>query len=308
MATLVQCLMGNREPCQLLVPPRRPQSGGLPADDRDVMSLARLFLFPEQRAPGQLRASRASDERPLPRTSGSLSACYWASVASETGLESWGNGHLQLVPRGGLSHAGASQIEQDEEEDGRPIQQPLSQSQSQAPDLSHARGWRLRSCTLDLVGQYARVVDNALPASGTGVIVCLFDSALLLVEAAHLPHGLVGLILSFSSENHTVSIPTSTRVFQDILLNTRHPRLWCSLLRAVLTPTPDNLRVSALNFRIRNRVSGRSPTFDSAHLDYRGPAHRVRQIEPGTVRWLLPLLALKRPGREKYPIEKRPGF
>lgn len=59
----------------------------------------------------------------------------------------------------GLSHAGSAQMEQDEEEDGRPVQQPLSQPQSQAPGLFHTRGRRLRSLhtsTLDLVEQYAR--------------------------------------------------------------------------------------------------------------------------------------------------------
>lgn len=82
-------------------------------------------------------------------------------------------------------------------------------------------------------------------------------------------------------------------------------RLWYSLLRAVLTPaqTISESRQSTLGYGIASAV----PHLDSARLDYRGPAHRVRQNEPGTVRWLL-LLASKRPGREKYPIEKRPGF
>lgn len=81
-------------------------------------------------------------------------------------------------------------------------------------------------------------------------------------------------------------------------------RLWYPLLRAVLTPaqTISESRHSALGYGIASAV----PHLDSARLDYRGPAHRVRQSEPGTVRWP-PLLASKRPGREKYPIEKKPG-
>lgn len=143
-------------------------------------------------------------------------------------------------------------------------------------------------------------------------LFCLTPTTLLLVEAAHPPHGLVGLVFSFSSEplslrftvDYSLDFSFFVGGFSHILSNTRPPRLWYSLLRAVLTraQTISERRHSTLGYGIASAV----PHLDSARLDYRGPARRVRQSEPGTVRWL-PLLASKRPGREKYPIEKKPG-
>lgn len=48
MEALASYLMGDRVPCQALVPPRRHRFGGLPSHDRGVMSPARLFPSPEQ--------------------------------------------------------------------------------------------------------------------------------------------------------------------------------------------------------------------------------------------------------------------
>lgn len=148
---------------------------------------------------------------------------------------------------------------------------------------------------------------------GQGRCACLTPTTLLLVEAAHPPRGLVELVFSFSSEPFGLrfTVDYSSDFFSlvgglsNILFNSRPSRLWLSILRAVLTPaqTISESRQSTLGYGIASAV----PHLDSARLDYRGPAHRVRQSEPGTVRWL-PLLASKRQGREKYPIEKRPGF
>lgn len=92
---------------------------------------------PPSRAPGQLRASRASDEAPPHKRIPGCLLLGECRIGNRLGiLGKWASRQLA----GGLSHAGGSQIEQDEEEveeDGRPVQQPLSQSQSQAPGLSH---------------------------------------------------------------------------------------------------------------------------------------------------------------------------
>lgn len=143
--------------------------------------------------------------------------------------------------------------------------------------------------------------------------MCLFDSNYPFISRSRPPSSRSCRTGSFlSPQNHAVSVSLSTTVFlvrqrflriSCSILNLS--RLWYSLLRAVLTPaqTISESRQSTLGYGIASAV----PHLDSARLDYRGPAHRVRQNEPGTVRWLL-LLASKRPGREKYPIEKRPGF
>lgn len=67
---------------------------------------------PKQKLLGSFQQVRVTRS---PRTSGSLSACYWVSVVSETGLGILGKwASRQLV---GLSHAGGSQMEQDQDEE-----------------------------------------------------------------------------------------------------------------------------------------------------------------------------------------------
>lgn len=133
MAMLVSCLMGNREACQAVVPPRRRQSGGLPADDRDVMSLARLFLCPEAEAPGQLLASRASDEVPPHKR---IPECLLLGEC-RIGNRAWNLGEMGISPARtvGLSHAGGSQMEQDQDEEERRMG---DQSSNRCPPVSVA--------------------------------------------------------------------------------------------------------------------------------------------------------------------------
>lgn len=116
--------------------------GAIGSTDYQLMTAASCLLLasspPPNRAPEQLRASRASDEPPPHKRIPECLLLGECRIGNRLGiLGKWAS--RQLV---GLSHAGGSQsqMEQDEQqEDGRPDQQPLSQSQSQAPGLSHTR-------------------------------------------------------------------------------------------------------------------------------------------------------------------------
>lgn len=200
-------------------------------------------FFPSPESSWQLWTSRVNDKS-HPRTRRSLSARYWASVVSETSLQSWGKWASRQVAAG-LSHAGGSQRK--DEEDGRPVQRPLSQSQP--PGLSHTRGHRLRSwCARSWHTQHGEVNARTMyPAPlgnwsyGQGRYACLTPTPLLLVDAAHPPCGLVELVFLL----RTTRFPFNHRPQLEVLLvfclsktkdSIRPPRLWYPLLRAVLTP------------------------------------------------------------------------
>ena len=65
-------LMGNRVPCQALVPPHLDRFGGLPADDRNVMSLARQFPFPRAELSGSFEQVARVTSPPHKRIPGYL--------------------------------------------------------------------------------------------------------------------------------------------------------------------------------------------------------------------------------------------
>lgn len=263
----MSCLMGDRVPCQALVPPRRHRFDGLPADDRRVMSLCPRLPLPRAELLGSFeQVVRVTSNPPHER----IPECLLLGecrIGNRLGiLGKWAS--RQLV---GLSHAGGSPSQIGAGRGGGWATGPATAVPvAGAGSVPHEMGCRLRSwhtSSLDLVEQYARRRQCAPRLGnwsyGQGGCACLTPTTRLLVEAAHPPHGLDGLVFSFSSEPHSLR---STAVysldfsfFRRRLLRYTQPLGFGTLPPRGVNTRPDNLRVSALSSGLRNRVSGPPP-------------------------------------------------
>lgn len=202
-----------------------------------------------------------------PRTSGSLSAVT-GRVSHRK--QAWNLGEMGISPARRSVTCGRLPVPNGAGRGGWAAGPATVVPVAGAGSVPHERGCRLRSwhtSSLDLVEQYARRRQCAPRLGnwsyGQGGCACLTPTTRLLVEAARPPRGLVVLVFSFSSEPHSLRFTVDYSLdfsffvsgFSDIL----------DLSALVFSPPsgvntrPDNLRVSALKFGLRNRVSGPPP-------------------------------------------------